>query len=361
MIKFFRKIRQALLIENKFSKYLFYALGEISLVVIGILIALQLNNWNQDRIYNNERTYLISELLSEFENNLDHIKLMTYQNEVLIAKIDTLIEALPYLSFPGDEQKLSELLLESRVVNIVTYNPSDGMMNSMSNTSNFQHINDKSLRRNLLNWSGYVNDMRENEVFAHEHCQVIMPEYLSRFSVFGDLEMIRDVKMKGDLVPNPLELRNKLMHNRTLKNTFAREAKSLTIKMEEIIQQLKKEMTSIDPPTHLINISKNELQEYVGTYKLTKSNHPGFISGSEAFFEIFIKDNHLVSKYGGNASQGQTYYFVDTDEMKIYKWFLFDKDPRYEEKIMFLRDSSNRILGYRYENQGRIIEAIKNR
>jgi hypothetical protein len=53
MIKFFRKIRQRLLTENKFSKYLLYAIGEIILVVIGILIALQINNWNsykKDRI-----------------------------------------------------------------------------------------------------------------------------------------------------------------------------------------------------------------------------------------------------------------------------------------------------------------------
>ena len=49
MIKFFRKIRQNMIIENKVSKYLLYALGEIILVVIGILIALQINNWNQQR------------------------------------------------------------------------------------------------------------------------------------------------------------------------------------------------------------------------------------------------------------------------------------------------------------------------
>ncbi|MDF0718210.1 DUF6090 family protein [Muricauda sp. 334s03] len=49
MIKFFRKIRQRLLNENRFSKYLLYAIGEIVLVVIGILIALQINNWNESR------------------------------------------------------------------------------------------------------------------------------------------------------------------------------------------------------------------------------------------------------------------------------------------------------------------------
>ena len=49
MIKYFRKIRQWLLTENRFSKYLLYAIGEIVLVVIGILIALSINNWNQSQ------------------------------------------------------------------------------------------------------------------------------------------------------------------------------------------------------------------------------------------------------------------------------------------------------------------------
>lgn len=66
MIKFFRKIRRQLLSENKFSKYLLYAIGEIILVVIGILIALQVNNWNLNRkTQEKEQTYL-----KEIQNNL---------------------------------------------------------------------------------------------------------------------------------------------------------------------------------------------------------------------------------------------------------------------------------------------------
>ena len=49
MLRFFRKLRQRLFTENKFSKYLLYALGEIALVMIGILLALQVNNWNEER------------------------------------------------------------------------------------------------------------------------------------------------------------------------------------------------------------------------------------------------------------------------------------------------------------------------
>lgn len=69
MIKFFRHIRQKLLAENKFSKYLLYAIGEIVLVVIGILIALQINNWNE---YKNERKQeqkVLTELLTSLEQN----------------------------------------------------------------------------------------------------------------------------------------------------------------------------------------------------------------------------------------------------------------------------------------------------
>jgi hypothetical protein len=66
MINFFKKIRQHLLTENKFSKYLLYALGEIILVVIGILIALQVNNWNEDR----KESLTIKNVLTEIKEDL---------------------------------------------------------------------------------------------------------------------------------------------------------------------------------------------------------------------------------------------------------------------------------------------------
>ncbi|MEN2281318.1 DUF6090 family protein [Algoriphagus sp. SE2] len=67
MIKFFRKIRQQMLTENKVSKYLVYAIGEIVLVVIGILIALQINNWNESR----KSRVVEIELLKTIKTDLD--------------------------------------------------------------------------------------------------------------------------------------------------------------------------------------------------------------------------------------------------------------------------------------------------
>jgi len=73
MIKFFRKIRQNMLTENKFGKYLTYAIGEIILVVIGILIALSINNWNENRKTRDKEIgfsiNLKSDLIDEQQNN----------------------------------------------------------------------------------------------------------------------------------------------------------------------------------------------------------------------------------------------------------------------------------------------------
>ena len=69
MLKFFRKIRQHLLAESKFSKYMLYALGEIVLVVIGILIALQINNWNDARKLESRELVLLEELKLNLETN----------------------------------------------------------------------------------------------------------------------------------------------------------------------------------------------------------------------------------------------------------------------------------------------------
>ena len=68
MIKFFRKIRYNLMEQNKTGKYLKYAIGEIVLVVIGILIALQINNWNEERKVNLREHSLYQNILTDLEN-----------------------------------------------------------------------------------------------------------------------------------------------------------------------------------------------------------------------------------------------------------------------------------------------------
>ncbi|RRQ50230.1 hypothetical protein DZC72_06610 [Maribacter algicola] len=74
MIKFFRKIRQNLLMENKTGKYLKYAIGEIVLVVIGILIALQVNNLNEQRKANDFEVKILKEIRNNLQTDLTEIR-----------------------------------------------------------------------------------------------------------------------------------------------------------------------------------------------------------------------------------------------------------------------------------------------
>ena len=74
MIKFFRKIRQRLLTENQFSKYLIYAVGEIVLVVLGILIALQINNWNEVEKDKRKAITTLEAIRSDLAQDLEEIK-----------------------------------------------------------------------------------------------------------------------------------------------------------------------------------------------------------------------------------------------------------------------------------------------
>ncbi|MBO0340069.1 DUF6090 family protein [Flagellimonas profundi] len=69
MIKFFRKTRQILLSEGRTGKYLKYAIGEIILVVIGILIAIQINSWNESKKNSKKEYYLLEQLQKEFKKD----------------------------------------------------------------------------------------------------------------------------------------------------------------------------------------------------------------------------------------------------------------------------------------------------
>jgi hypothetical protein len=91
MIKFFRKIRQRLLTEKNFSKYLLYAIGEIVLLVIGILIALQINNWNELR----KQSIAEKEFITSLKNDLKEDKAFI---EMIMELIEPKLEAYEILN-----------------------------------------------------------------------------------------------------------------------------------------------------------------------------------------------------------------------------------------------------------------------
>lgn len=76
MIKFFRKIRRRLLDNGNFSRYLLYAAGEIFLVVVGILIALQINNWNETRKNNKQLDQILTTIRQDLVSDTLEVRLV---------------------------------------------------------------------------------------------------------------------------------------------------------------------------------------------------------------------------------------------------------------------------------------------
>lgn len=94
MIKFFRKIRYNLMETGKTDKYLKYAIGETILVVIGILIALQINNWNQNRLDRKFETVMLNEVKSSLESDMEIYEILVERAKLKSEGIQELLEMI---------------------------------------------------------------------------------------------------------------------------------------------------------------------------------------------------------------------------------------------------------------------------
>ena len=90
MLTLLRKLRKAKLKDN----YLVYAIGEIALVVIGILIALQVNNWSENRKIHHTEQRLVLELINSLEEDIESNQFMITRNEECLRSLETVLEHL---------------------------------------------------------------------------------------------------------------------------------------------------------------------------------------------------------------------------------------------------------------------------
>ena len=159
MINFFRKKRKKMADDNKAIKYTRYAIGEIVLVVIGILIALSINNWNEQRKMNLQEQELLEGLEIEFtinHNRLEKViqvqqksnesanKIMTYFNQD--------ISDIPEVKFDS---------LQSNIYNAWTFNPRKGLLNSVITSGQINLISNVELKNQLSSFEDMVNDLEE--------------------------------------------------------------------------------------------------------------------------------------------------------------------------------------------------------
>jgi len=93
MLHYLRQIRQKLIIQENAKKYLLYAIGEILLVVIGILIALQINNWNEDRIKRTQELKVLTQIQADLSINLNEVNDLATKLEFSKNSSDSLLKS----------------------------------------------------------------------------------------------------------------------------------------------------------------------------------------------------------------------------------------------------------------------------
>ncbi|GLU44853.1 DUF6090 family protein [Allomuricauda sp. NBRC 101325] len=191
MIKFFRKIRKGLLAEGKTGKYLKYAIGEIVLVVIGILIALQINDWNENRKNNLLEQQLLKALLIEFKTNLDNLDTVIAYNDSNIKNSVSLGQytgpSLPQF----DEKELSQLMVGIFKIE-ARFTPSQGTVIEIINSGKLSVLSDANLRKSLSDWQSTLEGVKRQEDYVVERRDLGHEFFLTKGNFRRHLNIIND-------------------------------------------------------------------------------------------------------------------------------------------------------------------------
>jgi hypothetical protein len=187
MNNFFRKIRQQLLSQNKMSKYLLYAIGEIVLVVIGILIALGLNSWNKTRENNIREKEILLSVQAEFKQNLiklkDYVKNIDFSNNHR-SKILTYLEEFGPDYVPSALDSLEYHLngsYEERSLDL-----GQGSISTIINSNELSLIRSDSLRALLTSWQVENDDHAEEDrlyldIVYHKYIPLLTKYYPMKY------------------------------------------------------------------------------------------------------------------------------------------------------------------------------------
>ena len=190
MLRFFRQIRQRLLTENRFSKYLLYAVGEILLVVIGILIALQVDNWNENRKARRELNTILVEIHKDLNNDLKNL-------ENLFADFDEFVDNINYLQSNGLVLPLDSLVVRISDLHRVTgFQAVDYGYNKLNNNSNTDLaptslINKLSLYYTTFGKTGALNN--SNSEFLSVYSLNLLREFLIAYGFPINGPFVNDV------------------------------------------------------------------------------------------------------------------------------------------------------------------------
>ncbi|MDG5491998.1 DUF6090 family protein [Psychroserpens sp. SPM9] len=173
MIKFFRHIRKQLLSEHKTGKsasrtgrYLKYAIGEIILVVIGILIALQINNWNEQRKIRNAEVEILQNLKTELKFNLEELKEINNQHKSELEDGMFILKL-----FATDVSNLSESKLDSLMNNAFSgysFEAKDGYIKSLIASNKIDYIQNAELKSYISSFESMIIDANQEDGYVRK-------------------------------------------------------------------------------------------------------------------------------------------------------------------------------------------------
>jgi hypothetical protein len=185
MIKFFRKIRQKLLAENKFSRYLIYAIGEITLVMIGILLAFQVNNWNENRKAQLEEKNILQRLRLDL---IDDMKTLEYQLEWKKNMIEGYKICLDMLSDEMHGTKEEFMTHFSSILQVGAVKLNMTTFSNLQTTGQIRLIKSNELADNIVNY--YNTDYTLWQSALQDYTRNITAPYLLQFDYIPQLGII---------------------------------------------------------------------------------------------------------------------------------------------------------------------------
>lgn len=162
-----------MLSENKFSKYFMYAIGEIILVVIGILIALQINNWNETRKLRIQELKYLENLRSDIELNISEINRFLDARNSSIASANKVLEY--YEGKPLED--LNDLNFHATNVYIwYKFTLQENTYQELVNSGNLAIISNDSIKNGLLNLQALYQELKNEEAHFRYDTEVLLYE-----------------------------------------------------------------------------------------------------------------------------------------------------------------------------------------
>jgi nitroimidazol reductase NimA-like FMN-containing flavoprotein (pyridoxamine 5'-phosphate oxidase superfamily) len=244
MIKIFNKTRKQLLDENKTGRYLKYAIGEIVLVMIGILLALQVNNWNNNRELKKEELKVIKSLHNEFSENLVKFD-SAYKFHLRRKKSTETIMSINPESVSID----SIMLLIDRVNANYTFDPFQGIYNSVINSGKIELVSNEELKNKISRIQDLLKDYREEEVGAQTFVKnnlypFLLKQPIISFNYDSDETTAESAQAKENYIKiiESQEYNNLMLFLRAWMSSIFTEGPILRVEMTTIISLIESEI-----------------------------------------------------------------------------------------------------------------------